>query len=197
MALGDKYVITLNSTYTPDPANGFANVFAYEGSAGAPNAADLWSTFSTGVVTAIVDVLSTLMVTDLLSVINLDDPSDFFASISGLGGTRTGQVLPKFNAWEYEYVRATRAVHNGRKSFGVICEADVTNGEMDFASVGTEIDALETALVDVLNGGSGNQYTPKIWRRAGTYVSGTFPDTFYPISGVLYRRVSTQNTRKR
>jgi hypothetical protein len=197
MAVGDKYVVTLEGVFAPDPANRLVNVFAYEGTAGAPNAADLWTTFQGGVVSAIAAVVHVGITFDLMTVINLDDLTDFFAAVSGVGGVRTGEFLPMFNGWELEYTRGSRAVHNGRKTFGVLSESDVTNGVIDATLRAGDMTLLEVALSDVLTSGGGTEYTPRIWRRAGTYVSGTFPDTFYPTNGVIYRRVSTQNTRKR
>jgi hypothetical protein len=201
MAVGDKFVITMSAHQGDDLENTFNNVFAYVGQSGSPNAADLATTFNSGVVTAICDALSSTMLIDTVTVINLDNTTDFFILNSGLGGVLGGEAEPRFVAWEFEYLHADRAVHSGRKSFGAIPTDQVVGNAASVSAVGAILDPLAATLADVLDGGSASEYAPMIWRRAGTYlvagVPTAFPDTFYPITTVLYRRVSTQNTRKK
>jgi hypothetical protein len=197
MATGDKYVVTLQSTFSPDPLNTFVNVFAYEGAGTGSTASDLYIAFLASIVAGIASIVADAVDFGLTTVVNLDDPADFYIATAGISGVRTGQTLPQFNAWEYEYLRATRSVHNGRKSFSVITEGDQANGIADPTFETTDLEPFAVALSSDLLGFASASYIPRIWRRAGTYVSGTFPDTFYPISGVVYNRISTQNTRKR
>jgi len=201
-AIGDKYVLTLradDSTQDPVGNNPMYNVFAYEATNGSPNANDLFSTFNANVAPKIAAIVGTSTTLHNIDVINLDDASDFDLNAIVLAGTRGGDWLPMFTSWTFKYNRGVRGIHNGRKAFGVISETDQINGE-PAVGINAALNALAVQLGAVLVGASGD-YTPKIWRRAGTYQVGgvptVFPDTFYPLVGVTFDRVSTQNSRKR
>lgn len=205
MAVGDKFVVTLTAYYNDDlaQANPIINVFAYEGVNGAPNAASLDTGFSGSIIPALGVIQTTNLTYNLLEVINLDNPSDFSLSALSDVGTRAGQYLNPFVGWEFQFIRAVRGIHHGRKTIAGIAETDINNGAADSGINAALLAAAAAMESTILQGG--NEYTPKIWRRAGNYApySGTppvgtpYPDTFYPISGVVYNRVSTQNSRKR
>jgi len=198
MAVGDKYVATLSAHYGSDIDNPINNVFAYEGATGASTASDLADTIGTTMVSLITPFTSDVVTYDTVVVINLDDLTDFATRIVGVAGTITGNALPKFVSWSFEYFRATRDVANGRKAFAGVSEALQANGTPADPSVNALLDDLAEYLsTDIAGVTVGVTYTPRIWRRAGVYASGTFPDTFYPISAVGFKRISTQNTRKK
>jgi len=197
VALGDKYVATLSSHWFDDIDNPFDNVFAYEGGAGAPTAADLASAIGVSLVSVLVPVTSSGVTYDSVTVINLDDPTDFAVQPVGVTGTVSGDCMPKFVAWAFIYFRGTRAVANGRKSFPGVPESQVQNGAPASGVDALLDDVAEFLSLDIEGVSPTNSYIPRIWRRAGTYEGGTFPDTFYPVQSVGFRRVSTQNTRKR
>lgn len=201
MAIGDKYVVTLHSHESGVTANPFINVFAYQANNGLGTAADLAEVFETDLLAFLINVVSNITIFDQIEVINLDNTLDYDTRVVGSFGTRAGEYLPRFNAWEFEYIRADRAVHNGRKAFGLLAETDVVNGVADVGISGALATLEGSMAVPLIGSITGGNYGPKIYRRAGTYlVSGTptvFPATFYPIEGVRYNRVSTQNTRKR
>jgi len=199
--VGDKYIMFTTSYRDDDSdlANPFINVFAYEATGGLPTAAELNSAFQGSVLPAWVAAINLHTVMRQIQVINLDDITDFFIDNINEAGEQSGDRLNPFMAFEFEYVRAIRGVHSGRKSIGGLDENMLTNG---VETVG------QRALLDELAGDLGGviaslaaSFTPRIWRRQGTYkVAGTptaFPHTFYPLSEVVYRRVSTQNSRKR
>jgi hypothetical protein len=196
-AVGDKYVLTLTSYEGANVDNPLINVFAYEATDGTPSSIELAAAFTNTVVDSLRDAIASTTQIATADIINLDDPTDFYTSSIGVAGTVVAQYLPRFNGWEFEYQRGTREVHNGRKTFGLVPENYATDGVLD-PSGAAAIAALELSLESTISPTSPtSSYTPRIWRRAGTYASGTFLDTFYPIYGVLYRRISTQNTRKR
>lgn len=198
MAVGDKYVATLSSHFLSNVDNVFNNVFAYEGGTGGSTASDLADTIATTMVSLIIPFTSVGVTYDSVVVVNLDDLSDFAVRTIGTAGVVTGDCLPAFNAWAFEYYRATREVSNGRKAFPGVPEAMQENGVPEDPSVIALLDDLAEYLSTDIDGvGVGITYIPRIWRRAGTYSSGVSPDTFYPISAVGFKRISTQNTRKR
>lgn len=201
-AVGDKYVITMkgvNTLLDPAGANPFYNVFAYEATGGTPSAADLRLAFDTVLQVPIGNILSAATELVLYETTNLDDPVDFEIYPFSAVGQISGDYLPPFAGWEFQYVRAVRGVHHGRKTFSIVAETSQVNGAPTSGQL-TLLTTLEALLGSVLSGPNGN-YTPRIWRRAGTYKVGgvptVFPDTFYPIAGVIFNRLSTQNSRKR
>jgi len=198
MPVGDKYVATLESHWGADFDNPFDNVFAYEGGSGSCIATDLADAIATSMVSVLLPITASAITYDRVIVINLDDLSDFATAVVGDVGAVTGQVLPKFNAWAFEYFRGTREVANGRKSFPGVSESQSDNGlPADATVVGLLDDVADFLGADLAGVAPATTYIPRIWRRAGVYASGTFPDTFYPIAAVGFKRISTQNTRKR
>lgn len=202
MAIGDKYILTLksqNSALDPSGANPFFNVFAYEGTGGSPTSGDCIAAFDADIMTPLLAALSNNTEFTLFECINLDNVTDFSILPTAQIGVQTGEYLSDFVGYEFQYVRAVRGVHHGRKTFSLVAEAAQINGQPTGGQLSTLV-GLETALGAAISGPNGT-YTPRIWRRAGTYqVSGVptaFPDTFYPISGVQFIRISTQNSRKR
>lgn len=201
-AVGDKYVLRLRSKDTlQDPAgiNPFYNVFAYEATSGSPTALDMWTGWDSVFSTSLCDLLSSATEFDFVEVVNLDDPSDFLLLPIALVGTIVGEYLPAFCGWEFGYQRAVRGIHNGRKTFSLVPESAIINGNAVIGIL-SQLNAFASTLALAYNSPNAT-YTPRIWRRAGTYKVGgvptVFPDTFYPISGVVYNRLSTQNSRKR
>lgn len=194
-----RYIMRLraNQTGVAVGVNDFENVFAYEDVAGDGSALDLNESFIADKLPALVAITSVGVTYNQISTFALEDPTDFALSSFSTPGTRSGEYLPMFTGWEFQYVRQSRAVANGRKTFAGIAEQDQANGA-PIAGLSTAIAAVETALrTDVV--GAGSTYVPRIWRRAGDYGDPpvAFVDTFYPISTVVFRRISTQNTRKR
>lgn len=200
-AVGDKYLLFTTSFADNDDelANPLINVFAYEAASGTVSADDLNGAFQSLVLPSWVDCVNIHTVMRTIQVINLDDPVDFLIDNINETGVTNGEILPSFMAYEFEYVRAVRGVHSGRKSIAGLDEGQLSGGEAS----GTELGLLNILAADFGTSIAGTLglYTPRIWRRQGTYkvdgVPTVFPHTFYPISGVVYRRVSTQNTRKR
>ena len=197
MAIGDKYVAVLSGHSIFDLENVMQNVFAYEGGTGSSTAFDLADTIGTTVVSVLAPITSGNFMYDTVEVINLDDPSDFAIRAIGTSGSVAGEIMPKFVAWGFEYFRATREVANGRKSFAGVPETLVENGDATAVAIPLLEDLAELLSNDLDGVSVGVTYIPRIWRRAGTYGGVVQADTFYPISAVGYRRVSTQNTRKR
>jgi len=196
MAIGNHYTVTLTSDFSV--LGELQNVFVYEQTAGSGNASTLAEAFQSDVLAAIVNIISGNTTYTQLDVINLDNTSDFHTMALTEVGAIAGEALPPFVTAAFEYVRADRAVQNGRKSFGVIAESSQSNGfaTPDYVTAcGLVATALES---DVEDTATSSLWEPVIWRRPGTYASGvvTAPGEFYPINGVVFKRISTQNTRK-
>jgi len=197
MAVGDHFQLTLRSTDSINHLD-VQNVFAYEQTFSTQGANALVVGFVDNVLPYIAAILSNATVFVDIVCINLDDLSDYVTQTLGGDGDVGGDAMPPFVAFEFEYVRTTRAVNNGRKSFGLVPESSVANG-VAVAGVVTALETLEGALLGPLTETiSGAIYKPMIWRRPGTYSSGTVsaPGAFFDVADVNYRAISTQNTRK-
>lgn len=194
-----KYVLTTRANFSGVAVgiNDINNVFAYEDIPSDGNAVDLGESFQANVLPDILAVTSNGVIYNQIEVINLDDPADWSLTTFSSVGLRAGDMLPGFAAWQYEYVRAVRIPNNGRKAFAGVAEGDQAGGSATGTIVPLLATLATTLLADVV--GAGSTYITRIWRRAGDYGDPpvAFPDTFYDVSAVVYRRISTQNSRKR
>lgn len=196
-AIGNKYILTLRS-HASTNSQAIQNVFAYELTAGTGGSTLLTSVFQTEIVLPLSGVLNDQTIIDDMYCVNLDDPTDFTTDIIGGTGTVTGEALPAFNCWEFEYIRTNRTVNNGRKAFALVAEGSQAGGFATPTTL-TNLQALAALLAgDLEDVPSGSVWTPRIFRRPGIYTAGAVlpPGLFFPISSVVYRRISSQNTRK-
>lgn len=206
-AVGDRYVVTLRAENTNEfgTFNTLNNVFAYEATSGSPTAEKCAFAFVEDVYPSIRALCS--VITNFLDVyvVNLDDPSDFNTDIINQTGTVTGESTNGFTVWAFEYIRAVRIPNNGRKAFGNIAESDLVGGAPTGSAI-TRLNTLAGKLAGTISDPLADAvWTPRLWRRAGRYApfTGTppvgtlYPDTFYPIADVRFKRVSTQSSRKR
>lgn len=195
--VGDHYSLVLRG-HSSGSGVAIQNQFIYELTDGTGTAMAFGDYWEANVLPSILGILSSATVVDDLYVVNLDDPSDFHVTVSGATGVVGDEAMPPFVAFEFEYVRTTRAINNGRKSFGLVAEGSVTGGVISGATATAAAalaDLLGSNLTDVVGP---KTWAPRLWRRPGTYASGVVsaPGLFYPVQEVNYRRVSTQNTRK-
>lgn len=197
MAAGNHYILTLQGE---DARNGQAcqNVFCYQQVAGTGSHQALLDRFGDTQFPAIMNILSDYWRPVQLVVINLDDPTDYGNLITAVGGQVTGEAEPSFVAAAFEIVRSSRAFNNGRKSFGPIAQADVLqNGPSD--DMRARCNTLAALLLDpIADVDTSSSFVPRIWRRPGTYASGVVaaPGQFNAPSGVVFRSISSQLTRK-
>lgn len=121
---------------------------------------------------------------------------DFYAlsEPAPLAGGRVGDVISSFQAWGFRYNRATRLSRNGWKRIAGVIEADSTNGVLNPA-INALINAAAAAMAIDITGTLYNvSFEPVIYRAVPTS-TGQLPGAF-PINGVNYVRITTQNTRK-
>lgn len=173
------------------------NVYGYEVVDGSTPSAEALCTLFTNVV---IDAMTPVQTDDFqhvgIEAFNTTDPSDFFALTydTAIGGEVSGDGMPPFVAFSFIINRATRLTRNGWKRIGGVPEAANEDGATASAYLtllGTLADAIAQDLVDP----EGNVYRPRIVHR--TVVAGVpVAYTPYPISGVGYKYISSQNTRK-
>lgn len=112
-------------------------------------------------------------------------------------GTRTGEAMPPFVAWEYQLLRATSATRHGWKRFGGIAEPDHSNGVPNPTFQAT-LDALAATLYAGFDTGTvpfTKLYSPIL----ASYIVNGMPrvtPVFNSVNNIIYKRVTSQNTRK-
>ena len=142
-------------------------------------------------------------VTDIMSVSSYILTVEFY-ELNGTGyvartgtgvttrGDRTGETMPGFVAWGFQYLRAATGDRSGSKRIGTISESDVENGNAA-SGVSAALNACAAALAAPIQFGLIDTWFPEILERpvAPSTVWGS-----HPIAGVTYKRVTTQNSRK-
>jgi len=197
MALNDHYLLTMRGERTFD-ALAIQNAFCYEMTAGIGTASELAAAFAEDIVSPILDRLHSAYRLIDLYIVNLDDLDDFGTFPIDEPGVQGGEYLPVYNAWGFEYIRTTRAIRNGSKRFSIVAEAAQTNGAATIEEQAA-LEALAVTLGNTISAVTTSPiFTPRLWKRPGTYDTGivTAPGAFYPISVVRYVGMTTQNSRK-
>lgn len=132
-----------------------------------------------------------------LYVVNLDNLDDFGTVLVDETGSVDSESLPSYDTWGFSLTRVTRASQNGRKFIGLIAETDQQGGAPASGAV-ARILTMQTKLASTIQyAGDDAVFTPRIWRRPGTYVSGVVPapGLFYPIGSAFLMKITTFRTR--
>lgn len=108
-------------------------------------------------------------------------------------GARTGEYLPNFNAWGFQFVRANRGERSGSKRLGPLSETDVSNGAAT-SGIATLLAAAADTMQNPIKVGLVDTWFPVILSRP---VAPSTTWSFHDLAAVRYMRVTSQNTRKR
>lgn len=166
------------------------------------DAARLATAFDTAVVEAIAAVLNNQVALTTIEVVNLADVFDYDTrtptdTVGDVAATSPG---PRFLAYSFQYTRTRRDGRHGYKRFPGVAE-ELVAGES--TSVGapltTMIPLLEAALEGSISSG-GASFRPMIQHKELV----TMPDLseryvltdLYNVGNVVFRGLTTQNTRK-
>lgn len=187
---------TLNSHSDAQPGNPYANVFGYKSFIAVVNELQEFNGhFVTDILPAIQSIVTAQTVFDSLVSIDLADPSAEYTTLfpSGTVGAQSGHSLPPWATASFEYRRKTRGDRSGRKGFSLVPEGGQDEG---IVSAGYRIDCVAAAIVleTPLNVGLVDTWFPVILVRP---VPPATVWTSHDISGVLFKRLGSQNTRKR
>lgn len=191
MSVGDVYRLIDNQTYLSGITK---NVYYYEHVAGSGGADDLITAFILDVLLAIRNVQSAFLTHESFEAYNLDNLADFNAVpvTTGGAGAVAGEGMPRFNAWGFQLVRTTRFTRNGAKRIGGVAEASQNGGVPASASVTDALTDVATAIGGSIDDTVGNEFAPVIVR----LTVDDLVDVKNPVSGALYKRLTTQNSRK-
>lgn len=189
------YKITLHTDHASG-VNEFINVFGYHDQLALPVAmSELVNHFISDVLpdlAAIVQINGYFVRVECEQVIGGSNYIDHILS-TPIEGTRTGEYLPNFNAWGFQFVRANRGERSGSKRIGPISETDVSSGTAS-GSIVALLSAAATAMQDPIQVGLVDTWFPVILSRP---VAPSTTWSFHDLAAVRYMRVTTQNTRKR
>lgn len=192
MSINDRYKLIDHQLLDGEE---ITNVYWYQcidGDGTAEDLAEFWVTDVLGYVRA---VQTNQLTHTAIEVINYDELADFYTLdlTSGNAGTRTGEYLPRFNAWGFRLERPTRAIRSGSKRIAGITESDTTSGVANPTFVGT-LDDLADRMAHVVEGADTNRYQPNIVsinRETGAII------TDVGFTNASYVKITTQNSRKR
>jgi len=173
------------------------NVFHYEQAEGVGGAQQLNGAFITEVLPAVLSIQSSDVTHISLLATNWDDFADYYFSAlttDNVGAEGTSS-LPAFVGWTFRYIRAERGHHHGRKCIPGIASGD----QVDGVPVSGLVSGLNS-VAEVLAGGisfDSNTFVPKIMRAPNTIKPGySNARTWYAVNGVVFARISSQNSRK-
>lgn len=187
--------VTLHSYFTGNPSNPYANVFGFDVTGGTVSDED-WVAFAEqwqlDVIALIRAVVGTETKFTSMSMRSLDgsQPDQYYDFTPELSGAIGGDALPQFCAWGFQYNRLNPPQRSGAKRFGYVAESSY-NGVAPVSSAATNLPLLATALATPIVAGT-LTWTPGIIHKTG-------PSTgvVVPIRSVTYKRMTSQNSRKR
>lgn len=189
------FKLVLHSFDSNNPSNEFINVFGYRSNLTiADELNQLADSFLAQVLPDVKTVLFASTVFNRLEVLNVLNGVDYLdrAITPVVIGERGGDPMPQFVSWGFRYARLNAGDRSGAKRFSTISETDVVAGVATSAIQGG-LDAVAAALAAPLVVGIIQTWFPEILVRTPL---GTYPWSSHPISGVQYKRVTTQNSRK-
>lgn len=190
-----KVAVTLNSVFDGHPENPFANVFGYNVSEGVLTPSsfeDYVDEFVSNVLPEIQAVTSIGVTFTHMSIRSLESEAIEGEVLlpTGIQGTVNGDATPLFVAWGFQYLRSGTGLRSGAKRFGPCGETDMNAG-IATAGALTRLHALAAVLDDPIIA-AGLTWTPGIIHKTG----GSTGDV-NPVREVIYKRVTSQNSRKR
>lgn len=176
------------------------NVYYFEivsDATGGTNSETLASAFISATLPDLLAIQSIECTHTEINVKNLNDPTDFHTTIltTANQGSVSGDCMPPYVAWSFQFVRGSLASRHGWKRISGVPESGNFNG-VAAAAFTAPLTAVANAMAaNLLEGGGSGSYVPRIARLE--YTGGVLinVDTF-PITGVAYRSITTQNTRK-
>lgn len=188
--------VTLRSYFVGDETNPYYNVFGYKTNTPIVNEVqELADRFRDFKVPAIATVVVSGTRFDYVAVENIGGGVDYAERtiVPAIDGERTGPSMPRFVAAGFEYRRDEVGQRSGAKRFGRVAETDVSYNDPTGPYTAV-CDALALILAEPIQVGLVDIFFPVILERPAIS-GGIWGD--HGISGVLFKRITTQNSRKR
>lgn len=189
MAAFDTYEVRVNLS---NGENLMQNVFHYLQQVGAGNATELSTTVRDTVVQAMRSILSDVVTIDTIDVKNIDNVNDIASLLVNQAGLDVGELAMDAVGVAFELIPIDLQVGKGRKIFGPVSESLISYlgvGPGDVAA----INALALQMATTISDGGGNDWiqaivSPPNLSHANRIVAS--------LAGAVFKRVSTQNSRK-
>ncbi len=195
MSVGDIYQLVYNQDLASQLV---VNVFHYLQTApvaGGLPSEDLADGFEAAQAAAYETVLASAWNGLGTETVNIADPFDFDDRLysPALVGVRVGQFIASSICWSFRYNRIAPGTRSGWKRLSGLSEDDV-QGQTPDAGVVAALDAAAVVLAaDVVSGGG--TFVPVVVKRP--IILGVNPTVFYTPTGVDFRGVGTQVSRKK
>lgn len=192
MAINDTYLVR---DLQVQDGEDIMNTYYYQQITSGGNAQDLAEAFYAEIISNMIPFQSNKVTHIGVQVENRADPGDFHLLnlTSANVGSTTGDSLPKFVAWGFQVNRsATQRRHGAKRIPGVPESLLEVEGDPTSTAL-TALNVFAETLQEDLAGSVGT-YVLRIPR--GSFANAGVP-TPDPHSGVVFKRVTTQNSRKR
>src|SRR5215813_4429139 len=194
MAVGDIYKI---EAFGVMDGVQIINSYHYvrDGSSGVPTFATIAEDFRSKVIDKVRAITVNQMVWNNLVLTDVDPTGAGFDDVFGSpeGGNVTDEALPPYSCWSFLLARTNRTTFNGHKRFAGVPETWQADGVIS-AGHTTAIGNLATALGQSITDGT-LVYKPCILSTILNGVPRTTP-LVNLVSGVQFKGITTQNTRK-
>jgi hypothetical protein len=169
------------------------NVFHYASETLTNSISDMATSFEDTILEAIAPILSTNMFWTAIELQFVRGSTMFGSFPITFGGAVSGDSLPPYACWDFTFVRGAALERNGYKRFSGIPESLQAYGS---ASSGALANLTNAAIA--MQGGfatDADVWVPVIQRKVIHHVN-QHPPVYYDISGVIYSKIGTQNSRK-
>lgn len=206
VAIGDHLRITTTMTQVGVEGD-FLNVFYYKvtGATGSPvlqeSGVGLETWWREEMASQLTQVQASIVVHERMLVESMENWATEFIDLPfspAITGVVVQDPMPTAMAWSFAYNRELRTTRSGRKSFVGIPEA-LVNGNTPTAGTMTLLNNVAVAFGSgwTIDNGDGSlwQMSPVIAKTPTP--PATRPTVYNDITGVSFRGVGTQNTRKR
>lgn len=168
-----------------------SNRFYYASPIGEGSAAGLGLAFVGDVLPAIGAALTSQFSSQIIRVTNIDTTTDFTEFAATQVGLRSPDISNPWDAWGFQLLPSDNRVRKGAKRFAGVADVDVVNSTPS-GGVIDELEALAVVLGGDITGGLVT-YTPVIYSEPNQ----SHPETLViPLTGAIFKRVTTQNSRK-
>lgn len=193
--MAGRFQIVVRAQRQGVPSNPSVFVFGYKSNIAVVNEESaLSAAFQAQMVPELVKVMHQFQAIDRVQVYNRDNGVGYFDFnyVVPVVGLRTTDPVPDFTTYGFQYNRVNAGDRNGFKRIGIPGEGDLT-GNIPSAAMLTILNALATKLGTPLTAGAIQTWFPVVLSRPNIH-HATWTD--YPILNVVFKRITSQNSRK-
>lgn len=143
----------------------------------------------------LLDQLSNGVDITLMRMQNYTNENEFFEVAWINSGTRSGDAMPSFVAHGLQLTRGNKNTRNGSRRIPGVMEGDITDGNNPPTPVQNGLMSAFMSDFSYVEGANNFLARPVILGR--DQLGRIEPTRYSPVTGVTYKRVTTQNSRKK